>query len=540
MSDAFIVRRGAGTGKAYAILQVKYPAGITCTCTNGYKTLKTKDTSGNAIFYIPRPPKWQYIKTTTGTDLSARYYNPTIVTSGATTSTQLLYTDEIRCEARNTRNIEADTVFTYSDVASVNLIETDEPFAIIAQPPASIDIERGQRLFVGVATNKGAGVTYQWQTSKDGDAWSNSTISSAATATYTTELTATTTIQYLRCKIVYAGQTYYSNVTYYNIVTNANQPVFYASPQTQNAKAGEPAVFAFSLVTTKYDSVITPRWQYKSTLYSDIWTVNLSNGISYSIKVEEGNTYSVDLYDLYPEYVYTGESELITDPNDLTNWKLKLLTSGNLQFLNNKGIDSIDVFLVGGGGGGFGRRSGGAGGGGGGYTKTISKSDFWKSYKTKYPVKIGAGGTGTTSSTAAAVGDETTAFEATANGGDAGMASSRGGNGGSGGGSYTGEAGASDGANAGHADTTVPYGCGQGTTTREFGESDGTLYAGGGGAGGSGTAHGGAGGGGDGINYNPNNMNGEPNTGGGGGGGNQSNNGGNGGSGIVIIRNHRT
>ena len=42
----------------YAVIGVTYPAGSTCTCTNGSKTLTAKDTSGKALFVIPYAGTW--------------------------------------------------------------------------------------------------------------------------------------------------------------------------------------------------------------------------------------------------------------------------------------------------------------------------------------------------------------------------------------------------------------------------------------------------------------------------------------------------
>ena len=41
-----------GGGKLFAIIAVTYPEGSICTCTNGTKTLKAKDTSGKALFNV--------------------------------------------------------------------------------------------------------------------------------------------------------------------------------------------------------------------------------------------------------------------------------------------------------------------------------------------------------------------------------------------------------------------------------------------------------------------------------------------------------
>lgn len=57
MAEAFIVRRGGG-GKLFSIIAVTYPEGSICTCTNGTKTLKAKDTSGKALFNIPSAGTW--------------------------------------------------------------------------------------------------------------------------------------------------------------------------------------------------------------------------------------------------------------------------------------------------------------------------------------------------------------------------------------------------------------------------------------------------------------------------------------------------
>ena len=51
------VLSGAG-GKTYAFINVIYPAGSTCTCTDGKKTLNLKDTSGKGVFPIPYAATW--------------------------------------------------------------------------------------------------------------------------------------------------------------------------------------------------------------------------------------------------------------------------------------------------------------------------------------------------------------------------------------------------------------------------------------------------------------------------------------------------
>lgn len=58
MGEAFITRRGGSGNKIFAVIGVTYPAGSICTCSNGSKTLTTKDTSGKALFVIPSAGTW--------------------------------------------------------------------------------------------------------------------------------------------------------------------------------------------------------------------------------------------------------------------------------------------------------------------------------------------------------------------------------------------------------------------------------------------------------------------------------------------------
>lgn len=288
------------------------------------------------------------------------------------------------------------------------------------------------------------------------------------------------------------------------------------------------------------------------------WTVTATKGSDKATETvtitKEGqlfNYYVTIAYRMTPAFTYTGDYETVDDNDSAItdfaswkgNWKIRFLTSGDLTFTNLYGWDGkLDVFLVGGGASG-----GGRGGGGGGYTKTQESVSV--SVGTSYPIVIGAGGVGPTTSNRVPpnAGGATSAFGLTANGGDTSSNGDYPSSGGSGGGSGTvggaGQPGGSDGSAGGGSDG----GKGQGTTTREFGEVNGKLYAGGGGGGAvttNETSSGGAGGGGDGggVGANPSPKNGDANTGGGGGGiGNlySAATYASGGSGIVVTRNAR-
>lgn len=43
---------GGGSGKLFAVIAVTYPKGSVCTCSNGTKTMKARDTSGKALFNV--------------------------------------------------------------------------------------------------------------------------------------------------------------------------------------------------------------------------------------------------------------------------------------------------------------------------------------------------------------------------------------------------------------------------------------------------------------------------------------------------------
>lgn len=249
-----------------------------------------------------------------------------------------------------------------------------------------------------------------------------------------------------------------------------------------------------------------------------------------------GETVSIDLsYNTIPEFTYTG-SYKVTDDNGTTitestgNWMITFLTTGVFKASKLNGAkNGIDVFVLGGGGkggalsvvsgGGYNYYSGG-GGGGGGYRTNSYDIDI----VADRAYEIVVGGAGGSSS----------AFDVSANAGS---------NGGSGDGGGTGGSGGSRGGDGGEAANDAQNGE---DGARAFLVSTGYRYGGGGGGGsgyngktqkrgedGAGGKDGGAEGG----------ESATANTGGGGGGEDVyyegSSSVGTGGSGIVIIRNKR-
>ena len=88
MGNCFITRRGGGTSKAYAAIGVTYPAGSTCTCTDGAKTFTLKNTSGQGIFIIPYAAAW-IVSCTDGTETASETVE--ITTEGQSAKIELSY-----------------------------------------------------------------------------------------------------------------------------------------------------------------------------------------------------------------------------------------------------------------------------------------------------------------------------------------------------------------------------------------------------------------------------------------------------------------
>lgn len=49
---------GGGGEKLFSVIAVTYPAGSTCTCISGSRTLRARDTSGKALFNVPSAGTW--------------------------------------------------------------------------------------------------------------------------------------------------------------------------------------------------------------------------------------------------------------------------------------------------------------------------------------------------------------------------------------------------------------------------------------------------------------------------------------------------
>ena len=60
-----------GAGRVFSIIAVTYPAGSTCTCSDGTTTLTARDTSGTALFNVPSAGTWT-VSCTDGTNTKSK------------------------------------------------------------------------------------------------------------------------------------------------------------------------------------------------------------------------------------------------------------------------------------------------------------------------------------------------------------------------------------------------------------------------------------------------------------------------------------
>lgn len=79
---------GTASGDIYAIIAVTYPAGSTCTCSDGTTTLTARDTSGKALFNVPSAGTWT-VSCTDGSSTVSK--SVTITATGQVESVKLSY-----------------------------------------------------------------------------------------------------------------------------------------------------------------------------------------------------------------------------------------------------------------------------------------------------------------------------------------------------------------------------------------------------------------------------------------------------------------
>lgn len=117
MGEAFITRRGGSGNKVFAVIGVTYPAGSICTCSNGSKTLATKDTSGKAMFIIPSAGTWT-VKAVSGSKSKSKAVS---ITAEGQVETVTLIFETILWEAGADQNTSITGGFAANDANYVTI-----------------------------------------------------------------------------------------------------------------------------------------------------------------------------------------------------------------------------------------------------------------------------------------------------------------------------------------------------------------------------------------------------------------------------------
>lgn len=79
-----------GAGRVFSIIAVTYPAGSTCTCSDGTTTLTARDTSGKALFNVPNIGTWT-VTARTADGSKEKAVDVTITAAGQVESVALNY-----------------------------------------------------------------------------------------------------------------------------------------------------------------------------------------------------------------------------------------------------------------------------------------------------------------------------------------------------------------------------------------------------------------------------------------------------------------
>lgn len=167
------ITNSSGIGKIYAVIGVTYPSGSTCTCTNGSKTLKAKDTTGKALFVIPSAGTWT-VKAVKGSKSTSKTVS--ITTEGQVETVVLMYELVLFNNGDNTAVTGGwkgqNVTPTVSKVLSFSITNTDATFpkAASVHTKNKIDLSKYNKLTVtksnangwsiGVAKNEFSWSTY--------------------------------------------------------------------------------------------------------------------------------------------------------------------------------------------------------------------------------------------------------------------------------------------------------------------------------------------------------------------------------------------
>lgn len=378
-----------------ATINVTYPNGAVCSCTNGSTIYSASDTTGTWSFVVHRAGTW---------------------TISATDNVQTV---------ESTVNITSD-----GQVSAVTIRFFTSTINITYPTGAKCTCTDGTTTFTAPNTSG------KW------------TVTVPRTGTWTIKATDGTNEVIKTAEITRDGQSISITCEFFISYINVIYPsgsykvvLWYIDSYGSKIEAGVDTSSSGScrfIITQPGNYEVGA---YRVIPYVGIETVTGDYDSGTTTISTSGQTISITLkYNTVPEFTYTGNYALINDAGEpitetKDGWVLVFFTSGVFKATSLNGAkNGIDVFVCGGGGNGgtaIGQTisgtlySAGGGGGGGGYRETVFDVDI--SENTPYEVKIAAGG-GTSS-----------AFGVSASGGNTGgngqdvSSGTGGGNGGSGG-----------------------------------------------------------------------------------------------------------
>lgn len=343
-----------------AIINVTYPQGAICSCSNGLVTYSASDTTGSWRFVVPKAGTW----TITATD-------------GIQTLTEDV---EIVDDGQ-----EAEVIFRFF-AATLN---------ITYPSGANCTVTDGTTTFTAPDTSG----TWTATLPRTG-VWTVKATSGNKTVTKTIEITEDGQTENVTCKFFAS----YINVTY---PTGTFKLVLWYIDDYGNKQ--ELAVDSSGNGSCKFIVAQTGKYEvgaYRVIPYVGIETTpgDYDGGTANITKAEQ--TVNIKLsYNTIPKFTYTGNYKIVNDSgNTITEttsgWNIYFLTSGVFKCTKlNGATKGIDLFVVGGGGNGgnpanttAGGRTytSGGGGGGGGYRE--SSLGLTLKEGTEYQITIGGSG----------------------------------------------------------------------------------------------------------------------------------------------------
>lgn len=151
----------SGSGTPYAVIGATYPAGSTCTCACGTRTLTLKDTSGTGLFKIPYAGTWT-VTATNGTDTASQAV--TISAKGQVETVTLEYTYIIRNGVITQIGFSTQLRTGYSMTAtqgsgSITLASPDAKYCGLAAD-SKIDVSKYTTLYCKATATKASSVRF--------------------------------------------------------------------------------------------------------------------------------------------------------------------------------------------------------------------------------------------------------------------------------------------------------------------------------------------------------------------------------------------